>query len=158
MQQVLTCSNSTPPTMAFEHLMGNMKESYGIHLETSNCKRTPSTPPPPKWKKLGLFGCMLSRLIGWKWTQFLIVLITTLILGYWQGHEMQGCASINYQVFFFPAKTSQNDRAITNVSATLVTPRHTSISMLPDYPPFTTYIHVEPWPNDCHEICEVHCI
>jgi len=61
-------------------------------------------PPRPKWKKLGLFGCMLSRLIGWKWTQFLIVLITTLILGYWQGHEMQGCASINYQVFFFSCK------------------------------------------------------
>jgi len=32
--------------------MGNMKESYGIHLETSKYKRTPSTPPPnPPMKK-----------------------------------------------------------------------------------------------------------
>jgi hypothetical protein len=58
---------------------------------------------------------------------------------------MQGSASINYQVFFFFTKTSQNDWAIiTNVSATLVTPQHRSISMLPDKPRFTTYINVEP--------------
>jgi hypothetical protein len=34
--------------------------------------------------------------------------------------------------FYFSTKTSKNDWAITNVSATLVTPQHRSISMLPD--------------------------
>jgi hypothetical protein len=67
-------------------------------------------------------------------------------LGQWQGHEMQGCASINYQegsvpTGFFPAKTSQNDWAVTNVSATLVTPQHRSISTQRDWSPFTSYIH-----------------
>jgi len=46
-----------------------------------------------------------------------------------------------YTQFFFQAKTSQHDWAICNVSATLDTLQHRSISMLPIYLPFTSYIH-----------------